>query len=98
MVMGRRSISLLISDVDGTLLTQAKVLTDRTREAVLRLRTAGIAFALTSSRPPRGLQWLIEALEITTPAVGFNGGMIVTPDLSPIEQHLLPPEIARRAV
>jgi Cof subfamily protein (haloacid dehalogenase superfamily) len=91
-------ISLLISDVDGTLVTQAKALTDRTREAVRRLRDAGIAFALTSSRPPRGLQWLIEALEITTPVVGFNGGMIVTPDLSPIEQHLLPPEIARRAV
>ena len=91
-------ISLLISDVDGTLVTKAKVLTDRTREAVRRLRNAGIAFALTSSRPPRGLRWLIEELGIATPVVGFNGGMIVTPDLAPIEQHVLPSEIARRAV
>lgn len=103
MVMEQRSaparISLLVTDVDGTLLTRDKVLTERTRAAVRDLDEAGIAFALTSSRPPRGLRWLIEALDIKTPIVGFNGGMIATPDLSSIrEQHLVPPDVARRAL
>lgn len=91
-------ISALVSDVDGTLLTDDKVLTEATRSAVARLRTAGIAFAIVSSRPPRGLRMLIEPLAITTALAGFNGGVVATPALSVIEHHLLSPEIARRAV
>ncbi len=82
-------VSLLVSDVDGTLVTREKALTERTRDAVRRLRQAGIAFTVVSSRPPRGLRWLIETLDITTPVAGFNGGVIATSLLSPIEQHLI---------
>jgi Cof subfamily protein (haloacid dehalogenase superfamily) len=102
MIRIRRSpaakISALISDVDGTLVTDEKVLTDRTRAAVAGLRANGIAFAIISSRPPRGLRMLLEPLGITTPVAGFNGGVVATPELSVIEQHLLAPEVARRAV
>ena len=59
---GRPQTRLLIADVDGTLLTQDKVLTRRAVEAVHRLRAAGIAFAVTSGRPPRGMTMLIEPL------------------------------------
>ncbi len=91
-------ISALISDVDGTLVNEEKVLTERTRAAVAGLRARGIAFAIISSRPPRGLRMLFEPLAITTPIAGFNGGVLATPDLSVIEQHLLSPEVAARAV
>ena len=49
------AIRLVLSDVDGTLVTQAKELTPRAIEAVRRLGEAGIMFALTSGRPPRGM-------------------------------------------
>ncbi|MBV9521176.1 MAG: Cof-type HAD-IIB family hydrolase [Alphaproteobacteria bacterium] len=91
-------ISALVSDVDGTLVTDEKRLTEASRNAVAALGAAGIAFAVVSSRPPRGLAMLIEALAIKTPLAGFNGGMIATPSLSVIEQHVLAPEVARRAV
>jgi Cof subfamily protein (haloacid dehalogenase superfamily) len=91
-------ISALISDVDGTLLTEEKVLTDRTRRAVVGLRARGIAFSIISSRPPRGLRMLLDPLQITTPVAGFNGGAFATAGLSVISQHLLSPVIARRAV
>lgn len=91
-------IALLLSDVDGTLVTTEKVLTPRTRAAVRALGAAGIGFAITSSRPPRGMAMLIEPLGITTPIAGFNGGVITRPDLTPIEQHFVAPEIGRRAV
>jgi Cof subfamily protein (haloacid dehalogenase superfamily) len=84
------NIRLMIADVDGTLLTPAKVLTERARTAVKRLREAGIAFAITSGRPPRGMSMLVGPLELTTPMAGFNGGMLVHPDLSPIEEQTLP--------
>jgi Cof subfamily protein (haloacid dehalogenase superfamily) len=85
-----RKIRLVIADVDGTLLTPSKVLTDRARSAVRRLRDAGIAFAITSGRPPRGLSMLVGPLELTTAIAAFNGGMLVGPDLSPIEEQILP--------
>jgi hypothetical protein len=48
----KRKISLVLADVDGTLVTEEKVLTKRAQAAVQRLREAGIRFAITSGRPP----------------------------------------------
>ena len=39
-------IRLVVADVDGTLVTQEKVLTAKTKEAVSQLTAAGIAFAI----------------------------------------------------
>ena len=90
--------SAVISDVDGTLVTDNKVLTARAQAAAAELRTNGIIFSIISSRPPRGLRMLLEPLGITTPVGGFNGGVLTTPDLTVIAEHLLSQEIARRAV
>jgi Cof subfamily protein (haloacid dehalogenase superfamily) len=89
-------IRLLIADVDGTLVTKDKILTERARQAVRRLHEAGIAFAITSGRPPRGMSMLIGPLDLTTPVAAFNGGMFVEPDLSMIDQRVLPADIAAR--
>ncbi len=90
--------SAVISDVDGTLVTDDKILTVRAQAAVAQLRANGIIFSIISSRPPRGLCMLLKPLGITTPVGGFNGGVLATPDLAVIAEHLLLPEIARRAV
>jgi hydroxymethylpyrimidine pyrophosphatase-like HAD family hydrolase len=54
----RRKISLVLADVDGTLVTEQKVLTKRAQNAVSALQSAGIRFAITSGRPPRGMAML----------------------------------------
>lgn len=90
--------SAVISDVDGTLITDDKVLTACAQAAVAELRASGILFSIISSRPPRGLRMLIERLGIDTPVGGFNGGVIATPDLSAVTEHLLSSQVARRAV
>src|SRR5437868_13229371 len=86
-------VRLVIADVDGTLVTREKVLTDRARDVVSRMRVAGIEFAITSGRPPRGMQMLIEPLALTTPIAAFNGGMFINPDLSVLEQRVLQADI-----
>lgn len=91
-------ISTLVSDVDGTLVTDDKILTMRAQAAVAKLHACGINFAIISSRPPRGLGMLLRPLGITTPVCGFNGGVIATRDLTVISEHLLSAEVARRAV
>ncbi len=90
-------ISALISDVDGTLVTHDKTLTSATIAAVAALQERGIAFAITSGRPPRGMRFFVEPLRLTTPIGGFNGGLITRPDLAPLEEHALAPETARQA-
>ena len=86
-------IRLFLADVDGTLVTQDKVLTDRAVDAVRELGRAGIAFAVTSGRPPRGMSMLVEPLEITLPLAAFNGGILVGPDMTVIEQRVIPEEL-----
>jgi Cof subfamily protein (haloacid dehalogenase superfamily) len=90
-------ISLVLADVDGTLVTHDKVLTERARAAIHTLHDRGIRFAITSGRPPRGMAMLFEALKLETPVAGFNGGQYTKTDLSIIEAHELPRDIARKA-
>jgi Cof subfamily protein (haloacid dehalogenase superfamily) len=91
-------IRLLVADVDGTLVTHEKVLTERARAAVGRMRDAGIQFAITSGRPPRGMEMLIAPLALTTPIAAFNGGMFVKSDLSVIEQRVLQADLIEPAM
>jgi hypothetical protein len=97
-VTTNRKISLVLADVDGTLVTENKVLTPRAQAAVLALRRAGIRFAITSGRPPRGMAMLFDALAIDTPIAGFNGGVFVTRDLTVLAQKMIPEAIARQAL
>jgi Cof subfamily protein (haloacid dehalogenase superfamily) len=91
-------ISLVVSDVDGTLLTKDKTLTDAARTAVQRLHQAGIGFTITSSRPTIGMRFLVEPLSITLPVGAFNGSSIVDPQMNPIEQHLIPASAVERSI
>ena len=91
-------ISLVVTDVDGTLVNHDKALSQRSIDAVRRLHENGIAFSICSSRPPFGLRMLIEPLALKLPFGGYNGGSIVGPDLAPIEQKVLAPEAAQDAI
>jgi Cof subfamily protein (haloacid dehalogenase superfamily) len=97
-VRAASKISLVLADVDGTLVTAEKVLTARAGAAVKALRTAEIAFAITSGRPPRGMAMLIAPLALQTPVAGFNGGIFVKPDMTIMEEHVLAADVAKRAV
>ena len=91
-------IKLMVSDVDGTLLTRDKILTEDARAAVGKLHSAGIGFTIVSSRPTIGMEFLIEPLSISLPIGAFNGSSIVDADLKPIEQHLIGADVARRSL
>jgi Cof subfamily protein (haloacid dehalogenase superfamily) len=95
----RPAIELVLADVDGTLVTSEKELTDRTIAAVRALKQAGVKFAVTSGRPPRGMQMLVEPLQISLPLAAFNGGLYARPDdMSVIEEHSIDPELVAAIV
>lgn len=82
-------IKLVLSDVDGTLVTKDKVLTERSIQAVHELGDAGIIFALTSARPPQGLAMFIKPLNITTPLSAFNGGLITNTTFDVLQERAI---------
>lgn len=92
------SIKLVVSDVDGTLVTHDKRITDAARVAVEKLRAAGIGFTVVSSRPTVGMEFLIKPLALTLPFGSFNGSSIVDPSLRAIAQHLIPAATAHDAI
>lgn len=93
------SIRMVIADVDGTLVTQEKVLTKRAAEAVLRLHDAGIQFSITSGRPPGGMAMLIDPLKLTQPLAAFNGGVLIKPDLKTVvDQKFLPVGVPEKVI
>ncbi len=92
------AIKLVVSDVDGTMVTDDKVLTPATIAAAHRLRDAGIHLALVSSRPPRGMAFLTMDLGLTGPLGGFNGGAILAPDGAVIEERFVPEAAVRTSL
>ena len=91
-------IALVVSDVDGTLLTKNKVLTEKAAAAARRLEDSGVGFTITSSRPTIGMRFLIEPLRLTLPFGSFNGSSICDRQLKPIAQHLIPAPAAKRTL
>ena len=96
--MNKNNIKLLVSDVDGTLLTPEKVITPETIAAVARLKKAGIRFTLISGRSPDGLPTLISQLGVTELVGAFNGAQLVWPNLSTLEFCTLPATAAEKAI
>jgi len=94
----REDVRLVVADVDGALVTPDKVVTPRAHAAVQKIVETGIAFTITSGRPPRGVKLLIDDLQLQHPVTAFNGGLFVRPDLSVIRENLLPPEAVQPVI
>lgn len=74
--MDIRAIAL---DIDGTLTDDAKNITPRTREALLRAQDKGIELVLASGRPVSGLTRYADELRLRERGglmVSFNGGAV----------------------
>ena len=91
-------IAAVLADVDGTLVNKAKVVTPRAIEAIEQLHECGVIFAITSGRPPRGMRMLVHPLEMRGPMAAFNGGIIVQPDMTIVDERALPADVTAAAI
>lgn len=69
-------ISLVVSDVDGTLLDPAGAITPRTHVAFARLHQAGVTFALATSRRWTGAVPVARQLDSAVPLILYDGALI----------------------
>lgn len=93
-----QTIAGVLADVDGTLVTQAKVLTPRAVAAVKKLHELGVLFAITSGRPPRGMRMLVEPLGLRGLIAAFNGGINVLPDMTIVDERSLPDDVTPEVI
>lgn len=68
--------SLVVSDLDGTLLTSADRVSPRTREVIGRIVASGARFIPASGRPARWMLPVVEQLGITPVCVCANGAVV----------------------
>ena len=94
----RSPVRLMIADIDGTLVTQEKLLTPKSVHAVARLHEAGILFGVTTGRPPKGVKMLIESLPFLRFIAGFNGGVVVNREFLVFRENLLDSRVAEEVV
>lgn len=72
-------IKLLAVDIDGTLVTKDKVLTDITKDAIKKYIKAGGKFAIATGRPNKGIERYIKELsldELGGYVISYNGSRI----------------------
>jgi Cof subfamily protein (haloacid dehalogenase superfamily) len=91
-------ISAVLTDVDGTLVNRRKELTPRAIDAVRQLHEQGVLFAITSGRPPRGMRMLVEPLGMKGPMAAFNGGIIVLPDMTVVDERTIPEDVSAAVI
>ena len=97
--MEAEEIRLVVSDVDGTLVTKEKVVTPAVLDAIRRIRDAGIRFTIISSRPPQGMKVVADVIGLTDPVPAFNGGLVVKPDLkTSLREKVLESVVAKRLI
>lgn len=74
------AIKAIALDIDGTLTNDRKMVTPRTREALLVAQNSGIKLILSSGRPIQGLRTIASELELDAHdglLVAFNGAHVV---------------------
>ena len=90
-------MTLVVSDVDGTLVDKQKKLTPATIAAVKRLQAAGYNFTIISARPRSGMMPIAEALALDEPMGAFNGGTVFKRDGTVLFQQRLDKAVTRQA-
>ena len=70
---------LIVLDLDGTLLTDEKVISQLTKETLLKAKQAGHQVMIATGRPYRASQLYYNELGLTTPIVNFNGALVHHP-------------------
>ena len=80
-------VELVALDLDGTLLTSGKTITDRTKRVIHALINQQVKVLLATARPPRSVATTYKALKLKTCVICYNGALIYDPPTRKILAH-----------
>lgn len=88
---------MLALDMDDTLLGHNMQISKRTVEKIQQAKAAGVRVVIASGRMFRAILPYFRQLELTDPAIVYNGAMVRQPDAAePILHNPIPLELARQ--
>ena len=90
------SIALVISDIDGTLITSNHEVTEETKRTARVLEERGIRLSLASSRPPRAVVPIANEIGLDSVFAAFNGAMILTSSGEILAESTIAPSVTAR--
>ena len=71
-----RVVRLVFIDLDGTLLSGPRLISDRAKRTVANVREGGVEVVLVSSRPPRDIRPFHQQLRLMTPVIACGGALL----------------------
>jgi len=92
-------VRLVAIDLDGTLLTDSKQISEQTSEALCCLPRRDVKVIIASARPPRSVRHVYQALGLDTWQINYNGALIWDePNQRPVFHRPLKGSLVRRIV
>ncbi|WP_019412713.1 Cof-type HAD-IIB family hydrolase [Paenisporosarcina sp. TG20] len=70
---------LIVLDLDGTLLTDEKIISEKTLHTLFKAREQGHEIMIATGRPYRASEVYYQQLKMQTPIVNFNGAFVHHP-------------------
>lgn len=93
---------IIALDLDGTLTNSDKIITPKTKEALMKIQKEGVKVVLASGRPTHGVYKLEEELELKKYGgylLPYNGGQIIECATGKVlHSQTLDPEVAQKIV
>lgn len=104
--MSPAPFDLIAIDLDGTLLTSDKRVSEEDASALREAMRRGVRVVLATARPPRGVRWILEELgalgggaHADAVTINYNGALVWDArERAPIEHTPLAGEVAREVV
>lgn len=94
-----RVIRLIFINLDGTLLSGPRRMSERAKRTIAMVREAGVEIVLVSSRPPRVIRPFHQQLGLQTPVIACNGALLWSIQSAAGLVHVpLEPELAAEIV
>lgn len=89
-----RVMRLVLIDLDGTLLSGPRHISERSKRTIANVRESGVEVVLVSSRPPRQMRPFHQELGLRTPVIACDGALLWNMQAAaglihaPVDQHL----------
>ena len=96
--MAKVPCRLAALDLDGTLLNDEHIVTDRSCEALQKLSAQGVVVVLISGRMHRAILPISDQIGLENPIISYNGGMVKHPQTGEIMHHTPIPTVDAMAL
>jgi len=93
-----KKIKLIVSDVDGTLISESHQIGSQTQDLVQKLKEKNILFSLATQRIYSSLIPIISTLDIQIPVISLNGALVKSPKGEVLAKNVLKSSTVEKAL